>query len=151
MAGVTPHRIRAGWARWREGDDGRVGIAVAGEYLIHDCDGRCPAFQRTVDAVGVRRVVLPPRSPDLNAYAERWVRSVKEECLSRLILFGERALWHALTQYEEHYDRERNLQGKGNVLLIPPAHLGRAPTSDGPIQCRGRLGGLLKYYHREAA
>ena len=67
----------------------------------------------------------------MNAYAERWVRSVKEECLSRLILFGERALWHALTQYEEHYHRERNHQGKGNVLLIPPVHLDRAPTSDG--------------------
>jgi transposase InsO family protein len=153
VAGVTPHPDQ-GWMGQmaRNVTMAEWGSLSPGEYLIHDRDGRfCPAFQRTVDAVGVRRVVLPPRSPDLNAYAERWVRSVKEECLSRLILFGERALWHALTQYEEHYHRERNHQGKGNVLLIPPAHLGRAPTSDGPIQCRDRLGGLLKYYHREAA
>jgi putative transposase len=153
VAGVTSHPDQ-GWMGQmaRNVTMAEWGSLSPGEYLIHDRDGRfCPAFQRTVDAVGVRRVVLPPRSPDLNAYAERWVRSVKEECLSRLILFGERALWHALTQYEEHYHRERNHQGKGNVLLIPPAHLGRAPTSDGPIQCRDRLGGLLKYYHREAA
>ena len=62
---------------------------------------------------------LPPRSPNLNAYAERWVRSVKEECLSRLILFGEASLRHALTQYVEHFHHERNHQGKGNVLLFP--------------------------------
>ena len=62
---------------------------------------------------------LPPRSPNLNAYAERWIRSVKEECLSRLILFGEASLRHALTQYVEYFHHERNHQGKGNVLLFP--------------------------------
>src|SRR4029434_11165048 len=68
---------------------------------------------------GITRVALPPRSPNLNAYAERWVRSVKEECLSRLILFGEASLQHALTQYVEHFHHERNHQGKGNMLLFP--------------------------------
>ena len=61
------------------------GFLASGQYLIHDRDSKfCPAFQRTIEAVGVKRVVLPPRSPNLNAYVERWVRSVKEEALARL-------------------------------------------------------------------
>ena len=126
------------------------GFLATGYYLIHDRDSKfCPAFQRTLEAAGVKRVMLPARSPNLNAYAERWVKSVKEECLSRLILFGERSLWHALQHYETHYHRERNHQGKGNVLLLPPATHSQRPGH--PIQCRERLGGLLKYYYREAA
>ena len=113
-------------------------------------DGKyCPAFQQTIDAAGVTRVPLPPRSPNLNAYAERWVRSVKEECLSRLILFGEASLRHALTQYVPHFHHERNHQGKGNVLLFPT--ISQDTERQGPVQCRERLGGLLKYYDRAAA
>ena len=85
----------------------------------------------------------------ISAYAERWVRSVKEECLSRLILFGEASLRHALTQYVAHFHHERNHQGKGNVLLFPV--VSQDTVSQGPIQCRERPGGLLKYYEREAA
>ena len=95
--------------------------------------------QQIIDAAGVKRVPLPPRSPNLNAYAERWVRSVKEECLSRLILFGEASLRHALTQYVEHFHHERNHQGKGNVLLFPA--VSQDAERAGPIQCRERLGG----------
>jgi len=102
-----------------------------------------------VDEAGITRVPLPPRSPNLNAYAERWVRSVKEECLSRLILFGEAALHHALHEYIGHYHHERNHQGKGNVLLFPTRS--HAPQRAGPVRCRERLGGLLKYYECEAA
>jgi len=94
-------------------------------------------------------VPLPPRSPHLNAYTERWVRSIKEECLSRLILCGEASLRHVLTPYVAHVHHERNHQGKGNVLLFPTVSQDAACT--GPIQCRERLGGLLKYYAREAA
>jgi putative transposase len=84
----------------------------------------------------------------LNAYSERWVRSVKEECLSKVILFGERSLRRALREYVEHFHAERNHQGKGNVLLFPrDTNIHRA----GPVQCRERLGGLLRYYHQEAA
>ena len=83
------------------------GFLAPGQYLIHDRDGKfCPAFQQTIDDAGVTRVPLPPRSPNLNAYAERWVHSVKEECLSRVIVFGERALRYVLTQYAVHYHRE---------------------------------------------
>lgn len=76
-------------------------------------------------------------------------RSVKDDVLSRLILFGERSLWYALDQYIPHYHTERNHQGKGNLLLFPTSDLDA--DRDGPFQCRERLGGLLKYYHREAA
>ena len=77
------------------------------------------------------------------------MRSVKEECLSRLILFGEASLRHALTQYVAHFHHERNHQGKDNVLLFPTGSQDVERAS--PIQCRERLGGLLKYYAREAA
>jgi transposase InsO family protein len=151
VAGVTPHPNE----QWmiqiaRNVTMEEWGFLSPGHYLIHDRDGKyCPAFQHILDAAGVTRVPLPPRSPNLNAYAERWVRSVKEECLSRLILFGEASLWHALHAYVEHYHYERNHQGKGNVLLFPPSRAGERRT--GPIHCRERLGGLLKYYEYEAA
>ena len=93
-------------------------------------------------------LVLPARSPNLNAYAERWVRSVKEECLSKVILFDERWLRRALSNFVDHFHAERNHQGKGNVLLFPRV---TDQQRDGPVRCHERLGGLLRYYHREAA
>jgi transposase InsO family protein len=126
------------------------GFLTPGQYLVHDRDGKyCPAFQHIIDGAGVKRVSLPPRSPNLNAYAERWVRSVKEECLSRMILFGERALQRALSEYVCHYHAERPHQSKGNGVLISVAD--HAPQHAGLLHCRERLGGLLKYYHRDAA
>jgi len=150
-AGVTPHP-NAPWMRQvaRNVTMDVWGFLAPGQYRIHDRDGKyCPAFQRMIDEAGITRVPLPPRSPNLHAYAERWVRSVKEECLSRVILFGERALQHALTAYERHDHAERPHQGKGNVILMPTVtHMQR---SHGPLRCRERLGGLLKHYYREAA
>ena len=151
VAGVTPHPN----AQWMMQVDRNVsmeewGFLSPGQYLNHDQDGKyCPAFHQIIDAAGVTRVPLPPRSPNLNAYAERWVRSVKEECLSRLILFGEASLRHALAQYVEHFHHERNHQGKGNMLRFPA--VSQDTDRQDPIQCRERLGGLLKYYTREAA
>jgi putative transposase len=110
---------------------------------------RLPNSRKSNFATEPTRVPLPPRSPNLNAYAERWVRSVKEECLSRVILFGDASLRQALTHYVEHFHHERNHQGKGNVLLFPTGS--QDTEREGPIQCRERLGGLLKYYMREAA
>jgi len=108
-----------------------VGFLVDHRYLIHDRDGNyCPAFDATLTDGSVTPVRLPPRSPNLNSRAERWVRSVKDECRSTLILFG-----------------ERNQQGKGNLLLSPREEVGKT----GPVRCRERLGGLLKFYHRAAA
>ena len=125
-----------------------VGFVVDHRYLIHDCDGKyCPAFDTTLQDGGVTPVRLPARSPNLNPHAERWVRSVKDECLSKLILFGEPALRAALRAYVDHFHGERNHQGKDNLLLFPTV----AIHSTGPVRCRERLGGLLKFYHRTAA
>lgn len=89
-----------------------------------------------------------PHSPNLNTQAERWMRSVNEEYLLKVILFGERSLRRALSEYIDHFHIERNHQGKGNVLLFPCA---TGQLREGPVRCRERLGGLLHYYHREAA
>jgi putative transposase len=151
IAGMTPHPSQA-WMMQvaRNVTMADWGFLESGQYLIHDRDGKyCPTFQQIIDTAGVTRVPLPPRSPNLNAYAERWVRSVKEECLAWVILFGEASLRHMLTQYVEHFHHERNHQGKGNVLLFPAVSPGTARQS--PMQCRERLGGLLKYYTCEAA
>jgi putative transposase len=173
MAGVTPHPDEHWMTQIaRNVTMAEWGFLAPGQYLIHDRDSQfCPTFQQTIDAAGVTRVRLPARSPNLNAYAERWVRSVKDETLSRLILCGEPSLRHALTQYETHYNTERPHQGKGNVVLMPAlacrtvrkAHEGSPLTTPhkrrkagyllglGPIECCERLGGLLKYYYRDAA
>jgi hypothetical protein len=148
VAGVSPHPD----ARWmvqiaRNVTMADWGFLAPGQYLIHDRDGKYgPAFQHVMDAAGVKRAPLPPQSPNLNAYAEGWVRSIKEKCLSRLILCGEASLHHALTQYVTHVHHERHHQGKGNGLLFPVVSHDTPRT--GPIQCRERLGGLLKYYER---
>ena len=120
-------------------------------YLLHDRDKKfCAEFRETLAAGGVNCIALPARSPNLNCHAERWVRSVKSERLSKLILFGESSLRRALTNFCQHYHAERNHQGKDNRLLFPRPD---APQSSGPgiVRCEERLGGLLKYYHREAA
>jgi putative transposase len=151
VAGATPHPDEP-WMMQvaRNITMEEWGFLEPGQYLIHDRDGKyCPAFQRLMDEAGITCVPLPPRSPNLNAYAERWVRSIKEECLARLILFGEAALHHALREYLVHYHRERNHQGKSNVLLFPA--VSQATDRAGPMRCRERLGELLKFYDREAA
>jgi putative transposase len=120
-------------------------------YVLHDRDTKfCTSFRTTLATGGVKCIALPARSPNLNAFAERWVRSVKEECLSKLILFGECALQRAVSEFIPHYHTERNHQGKENQLLFarlpPPKSLHREV-----VQCQERLGGLLKYYHGQAA
>src|SRR5256885_13369368 len=107
------------------------------------------SFRAIIASGQIEPLAMPARSPNLNAYAERWVRSIKEECLSRVILCGEASLHHVLRQYVKHFHQERNHQGKGNVLLFPT--VSQDPARTGPIQCRERLGGLLTYYEREAA
>jgi transposase InsO family protein len=151
VAWVTPHPHEAWMVQVaRNVTMEEWGFLAPGQYLIHDRDGKyCSTFQQMIEAAGIKRVPLPPRSPNLNAYAERWVRSVKEECLSRLILFGEAALYRALNEYIAHYHHERNHQGKGNVILCPS--VSQETVHEGPIRCCERLGGLLKYYTQEAA
>ena len=148
-AGVTPHPNEAWMCQvarnvTMDGD----GFIKSGDYLIHDRDTKyCAAFVRTIKDVGAKPVRLPPRSPNLNAHAERWVLSAKSECFDHLILFGEQALRRSLSESTAHYLRERNHQGVGNTLLFHET----AHNDDGEITRRERLGGLLNFYHRRAA
>jgi transposase InsO family protein len=151
IAGVTPHPNET-WMKQmaRNLTMDECGILKPGQYLIHDRDTKfCATFKQMLDDAGVKRVPLPPRAPWLNAFAERWIQSVKTEVLSQMILFGERSLHHVLSEYIAHYRTERPHQGKGNVILFPSAK--GEPVVDSAIACRGRLGGLLNYYHRKAA
>jgi len=152
VAGITQHPNEA-WMNQiaRNVTMDEWGFLDNCRYLIHDRDTKyCKSFRTIIDAGDVKTLPLPARSPNLNAYAERWVKSVKVECLSKLILFGEASLRRALREYLTHFHRERNHQGKGNVLLFP-SRPGPAPGLERSVRCRERLGGLLKYYHREAA
>ena len=129
--------------------DAEQGVLTGKRYLIHDRDPLFTGeFLRMMAAAGVESVKLPQRSPNLNAYAERFVRSIKESCLERLIFFGEESLRTALQNFVTHYHAERNHQGLANQLISPEAgHLDNA----GEVQRRQRLGGLLNYYYRAAA
>ena len=118
-------------------------------YLIHDRDPLYThQFLNMLAEQGVESVKLPPRSPNLNAYAERFVRTIKESCLERMIFFGEYALRNAVFEFVAHYHAERNHQGLANRLIVP---LTTSVEPDGTVERRQRLGGLLNYYYREAA
>ena len=149
--GVTPHP-NAAWmiqvARNVTMEEWRY--LSPGQYLIHHRDTKfCPAFQQLIDDAAVERIVRPPRSPNLHAYAERWGRSVKDETRARLMLFGEGSRRHVLNEYMDYYHQEHNHRGQGNIWLFPPPR--SESEADGPIQCRERLGGLLECYERKAA
>jgi hypothetical protein len=125
------------------------GFLLNCRYLIMDRDTEyTEEFRGNLDREGVKPVRCPVRAPNCNAFAERFVRSIKEECLDRLILFGEASLRRALREYVAHYHAERNHQGVGNGLLNP---LARVSSTGESIQCRERLGGMLNYYYHEAA
>ena len=118
-------------------------------YLLLDRDTKFTAeFQDILRPSGVEPVLLPPRSPNLNAHLERFMRSIKDECMSRMIFFGESSLRNAVRQFLEHYHIERNHQGLENQLIDPGEEAGRV---GGAVQCRERLGGMLRYYYRTAA
>ena len=114
--------------------------------------GRCGSVfeprNNALEGGGVQPIRLPPKSPNLNAYAERFVRSMKEECLSRVVPLGEGHLRLLVGEDVDHSHRERNHQGLDNQLLPrPPPPVSLAAD----VQRRERLGGLLNFYHREAA
>src|SRR5215510_3515917 len=151
IAGITVHPDEL-WMKQMARNVTMEGYGILRDrrYLLHDRDTKYTrSFRAIIASAQVEPLALPARCPNLNAYAERWVRSVKEECLSKMILLGECSLRRALNEYVEHYHAERNHQGKGNVLLFPRnTDIRREPQ---PVQCRERLGGLLRYYHEEAA
>jgi transposase InsO family protein len=141
LAGTTSHPNQAWMMQMgRSLTDAFDGFLLHKRFIILDRDRKfCEAFRALLESAGTAPLRLPPRSPNLNAYAERVVRSIKEECLERMIFFGEASLHRALREYVVHYHRERNHQGLDNR------------QSSGRVQCLERLGGILRYYHRQAA
>ena len=150
-AGLTRHPTSEWMTQMaRNATDESSGFLRGQRYLLHDRDTKfCAAFLDVLRSSGTRPLALPPRSPNLNSFAERWVGAIRQECLSKLILFGEASLNRALSQYIEHHHSERNHQGKGNLLLFPSPD-GQLETKPRIVCCRQRLGGLLKYYSRAA-
>ena len=115
-------------------------------YFIVDRD---PLFTKELRGIleehGVQTVRLPARSPNLNAHAERFVLTIKSECLNHIVPLGERHLRRAVSQFLEHYHLERNHQGLDNDLIVPPVE---PANENAPIECSERLGGLLEHYYR---
>src|SRR5918992_154629 len=150
IAGITPHPTAAFMQQCaRQLTEPCEGFLLGKCYLIHDRDTKfTQAFDGLLKASGVEPVLLPPRSPNLNAYCERFVRSIKEEALDRMVMVGALALSAVIHQYLAHYHAERNHQGLANQLIAPEPGLG---SHSGPVRRRERLGGLLGYYYRDAA
>ena len=150
IAGITPSPNEA-WMMQigRNLTDPFDGFLADKKVVIIDRDSKySAAFRDLLKGSGVEVVRLPPRSPNLNAYAERFVRSIKDECLNRMIFFGERSLRKATREYAAHYHAERNHQGIDNRLIEPDEHTRSASDA---VACSQRLGGMLRFYHRAAA
>jgi len=150
IAGITPHPNEK-WMKQiaRNSTMESWGFLSSCKYLIHDRDTKfCKSFRSIIASMGIKPIRLPPQSPRMNCYAERFVRSIKEDCLNKLIFFGEESLRKAIVEYTNHYHGERNHQGKDNLLLFPDPKL---RINRRKIKCRKRLEGLLKYYYRSAA
>ena len=129
------------------------------KFLIHDRDTKyCQDFTQVLHSSGIKTIKLPPRSPNLNAYAERFVRSIKEECLSKFILLNEKMLHHVLKEYLAHYHNERAHQGHdiGNCILFPDGtdppdeQLEQFEIGHLKLEKHVRLGGLLNFYSKAA-
>jgi putative transposase len=115
-------------------------------YLICDRDTKYTRqFRRLFREHGIKTIRLPPYSPNLNAYAERWVRSIKEDCLNHLVLLGEGSLRHAVSEYVEFYNHERPHQGLENELVVFQS---TKISAEDCVKVRSRLGGLLNFYYR---
>jgi putative transposase len=148
LAGVTTHPNGDWMKQIARNLTTPDGCLKPDQILIHDRGGQyCPAFKRVIEESGVKTVAIPPRSPNLNAYAERWVRSVKEQCLKRLIITSEEMLRKALKEYVEFYHHERCHQGIGNVIPFPRKQ-DNVGSKEGKVKRLSRLGRLLNYYHR---
>jgi transposase InsO family protein len=128
--------------------DAQSGALHAKSYLIIDRDTKySQQFRRLVQDSGTKVICLPPMSPNLNAYAERFVRSIKNECLDRMIFVGQGSLRRAVAEYMNHYYAERNHQGLENRLIAPMA----MEAKGGAVLRHARLGGTLNFYYRKAA
>lgn len=151
LAGITQHPTEEWMIQMaRNAVDDIDGALLRTRFALHDRDTKfCSSFQTMLKSSGVQPILLPPRSPNLTAFAERWVRSIKEECLSKLILFSESSLRRTVVEFTKHYHHERNHQDKENKLLFPIS-VSLRPCSKSPITPRERLGGLLRFYQHAA-
>ncbi len=149
IAGVTPNP-NAAWMQQagRNLTDCYDGFLNDTRYLLLDRDKKFLPLCGVLESTQTKVVLLPPRSPNLNAYIERYMRSMKFECLSKMIFFGEKSLRRALAEFTEHYHSERNHQGIRNKIIDYREEGG---LKSSPVQCRERLGGMLRYYYRDAA
>lgn len=150
IAGITPSP-NATWIRQvcRNLTDCEDGFLRNASHLIVDRDSSFIPMRGFIEQNTETEVVLlPPKSPNMNAYMERWFRSLKTECIDRMIFFGRKSLENAVREYVEHYHAERNQQGLGNELIEPVDDPDSVAST---IECRERLGGMLKHYHRRAA
>ena len=150
IAGVTPAPNSQFMMQVGRGlTDAFDGFLIGKRYILLDRDGKfSPKFQRLLKDSGTDVVRLPARSPNLNAYAERFVLSIKSGCLNRMVFFTEGALRRAIRAFVDHYHHERTHQGLGNQLIEP---IDGDVDAHAPVRCHKRLGGLLRYYHRQAA
>jgi putative transposase len=150
IAGIVPEP-HGEWMKQmaRNLTDGLDGLLASCRYLIHDRSSLfTPEFGMILESVGIETVRLPARSPNLNAYAERYVRTIKEGCLDRMILIGEGSLRRAIGEFVVHYHTERNHQSLENKIIRLEF---AAFPSAGEVHSRERLGGMLRYYYRQAA
>jgi putative transposase len=150
IAGITTRPDEAWMLQMgRNQTDSESGVLASKRYLIVDRDTKyTEQFRKLIENSGTEVIRLPPMSPNLNAYAERFVRSIKEECLGRIIVLGEASLRRAIGDFMAHYHEERNHQGLDNKLIRADPMV----AADGAvIQRRQRLGGMLNYYYRAAA
>jgi hypothetical protein len=149
IAGITPHPDTA-WVQQiaRNLTGCYDGFLSDARYVLVDRDNKFLPLRGVFEGTDTKAVLLPPKSPNLNAQLERYMRTMKSECLNRMIFFGERSLRRALAEFVAHYHGERNHQGLGNRLIEPGNEVGRV---EGKVACRNRLGGMLRYYYRDAA
>ena len=151
LAGLTTNPM----SKWmlqmaRNATDDSSGVLLGVRFLLPDWDTKLRAtFVELLRSSAAQPLTLPPRSPNLNAFAERWVCSRKQECLSRLIPLGESSLRRALNECIHHHHFERNHQGRNNHLLLPAPDRPLCPERK-TIRYRERLGGLLKFHSRAA-
>jgi hypothetical protein len=149
VLGSTPHPDEAFVIQtMRQLTDAADGVLREHRLLICDRDRKwSAAVERFLTTAGVRVIRTPFLAPNCNAHAERFVRSIREECLDRVIPLGERHLRRTLADFMAHYHGERNHQGLGNELIDRPVRQRAA----GPVRRRQRVGGVLSFYYRDAA
>ena len=150
VAGVTTHPNDASCCRWHAMSPTESAVSYSANAIsfLERIRSILKASGNFWNVKVSRSYDSHPRSPNLNAYAERFVRSIKDELIYRMIFFGEASLHLAFKEYMAHYHIERNHQGLGNRLLRPSSGVSR---SDSVVNRRKRLGGMLSYYQREAA